>query len=158
MICCISSLKEPLSNMNKVITFFLRKSNSLPIEFKRSGDTCDRCHKQNTEVGKMTDYTDPHDGYKALLCSECIKKREKPYTEICPKCKRLAYEHGGMSFYGEIPDVEGMCLECVEEKEKKESKRKARKLTIKNFIRDHWQFWIGTIISIVAIILGLSIF
>ena len=104
----------------------------------------------------MTDYTDPHDEYKGLLCSECIKKREKPYTEKCPKCKRLAYEHGGMSFFGEPPEIEEMCLECVEKKEKKESKRNARKLKIKNFAKDHWKFWIGTSLTIIAIILGLS--
>jgi len=129
----------------------------LSIKHKRSGDTCDKCNKSNSEVGVMTDYTSPHDGYKGLLCSECIKKREKPYTEICPKCKRVAYKHGGMSFYGEIPEnFEDMCVECVEKKEKKESKRKARKLRIKNFTKDHWKFWITVTISIVALIIGLS--
>lgn len=135
----------------------LRIEIDLPIEFKRSGDTCEKCHKPNTEVGKITYYTDPHDGYKGLLCSECIKKREKPYTEICPKCKRLAYKHGGMSFYGEAPhDYEEMCLECVEKKEKKEAKKSAIKLTIKNFAKDHWKFWITATISIIAILVGLS--
>ncbi|MBS3923512.1 MAG: hypothetical protein KGZ37_10260 [Nitrosarchaeum sp.] len=128
----------------------------MPINFKREGNVCDKCHKQNTEVGLMTDYTDPHDGYRGLLCSECIKKREKSYTEKCPKCKRLAYEHGGMSFYGEPPNVEKMCLECVEEKEEKTTKRNEMKLKIKNFSKEHWKFWIATIISILAIIIGLS--
>jgi hypothetical protein len=128
----------------------------LPIEFKRSGDTCEKCDKPNTEVGKITYYTNPHDGYRGLLCSECIKKQEKPYTEMCPKCKRLAYEHGGMSYYGEPPHVKEMCLECVEKKEKEVAKRNAMKLKIKNFAKDHWKFWITVSISIVAIIVGLS--
>ena len=71
----------------------------MPIEFKKEGNACERCKKLDTEVGPITYYTDPHDGYKGLLCSECIKRREKPYTEICPKCKRVAYEHGGLTYY-----------------------------------------------------------
>lgn len=124
----------------------------MPIEYKREGNACDKCHKQNTEVGKMTDYTDPHDGYKALLCSECIKKREKPYTEKCPKCKKLAYKHGGMSFYGEPPNDEKMCLECAEKKEKKNDTTNAMKLKIKNFAKDHWQYWITLTIAILGLI------
>ena len=105
----------------------------------------------------MTDYTDPHDGYKALLCSECIKKREKPYTAICPKCKKLAYEHGGMSVYGDNPEnFENMCLECVEKKEKKVAKQNIMKLKITKFAKDHWKFWIGTSLTIIALIIGLS--
>ena len=128
----------------------------MPIEFKREGDTCDKCNKSNSEVGAMTDYTSPHDGYKGLLCSECIKKREKPYTEICPKCKKLAYKHGGMSFYGESPEnFEDMCVECVMKKEEKESKRKARKLRIKNFVKDHWNVWLIATIGILSLIIAL---
>jgi len=98
----------------------------MPIEFKKEGNACERCKKLDTEVGPITYYTDPHDGYKGLLCSECIKRREKPYTETCPKCKRLAYKHGGMSYYGEYPeDFEDMCVECVEKKEAIEAKRNA---------------------------------
>ncbi len=127
------------------------------ILHKREGNACEKCKKLDTEVGPITYYTDPHDGYKGLLCSECIKRREKPYNEICPKCKRVAYEHGGMSCYGEKPeDFEDMCLECVEKKEAREAKRNAIKLTIKNFAKDHWKFWITISISIVAIIVGLS--
>lgn len=129
----------------------------MPIEYKKEGDTCEKCHKQNTEVGKITYYTDTHDGYKGLLCSECIKKREKSYTEKCPKCKKLAYEHRGMSFYGTYPeDYEDMCVECVEKKEKRVAKQNARKLKIKNFFKKNWKFWIGTTISIIAILVGLS--
>jgi len=128
----------------------------MPIEFKQEGNACDRCKKLDSEVGKITDYTDPHDGYRGLLCSDCIKQREKPRTEICPNCKRVAYEHGGMSFYGEPPYIEDMCLECVEKKETSEAKKNATKLTIKNFAKDHWKFWITISISIIAIVIGLS--
>ena len=129
----------------------------MPIEHKREGNACDKCKKLDTQVGKITYYTDPHDGYTGLLCSECIKKREKPYTEICPKCKRVAYEHGGMSFYGEVPyDFEDMCLECVEKKEARVAKMNARKLKIKNFAKDHWKFWITITVAIIGLIIGIS--
>jgi len=128
----------------------------MPIEFKKEGNACEKCKKSDTEVGPITYYTDPHDGYKGLLCSGCIKRREKPYTEICPKCKRVAYEHGGMSAYGHEPPFEDMCLECVEKKEARQAKRGHIKLTIKNFTKNHWKFWITISISIVAIIVGLS--
>lgn len=129
----------------------------MPIEFKKEGNACEKCKKLDTEVGPITYYTDPYDGYKGLLCSECVKRREKPYTEICPKCKRLAYKHGGMSFYGESPeDFEDMCVECVEKKEVREAKRNTIKLTIKNFAKDHWKFWITISISIVSIIVVIS--
>ncbi len=156
----------------------------MPFEFKRSVNVCDKCHKQNTEVGKITDYTDSHDGYNGLLCSECIKRREKPYTEICPKCKRLAYKHGGLTYYkdsdaddtkefivtenfddsdfdeiyNEKPPTfsELICLECHTKKVAKVKKIRKIKLTIKNFAKDHWKFWITITISIVLGIIGLS--
>jgi len=125
------------------------------LSLKKEGNACEKCKKLDTEVGPITYYTDPHDGYKGLLCSECIKRREKPYTEICPKCNRVAYEHGGMSFYGEPPyDHEAMCLECVEKKEAREVKRNAIKLTIKNFAKDHWKFWIGTGLIITGLVIA----
>jgi len=127
----------------------------MPIEFKKEGNACEKCKKLDTEVGPITYYTDLHDGYKGLLCSECIKRREKPYTEICPKCNRVAYEHGGMSFYGEPPEnFEDMCLECVEKKEVIVAKRNAMKLTIKNFAKDHWKFWISTGLVIIGLVMA----
>ena len=131
---------------------------NLPIVIKEEGDTCSKCNKRNTEVGKITYYTSPYDGYKGLLCSKCIKRREKPYKEKCPKCKRLAYKHGGMSFYGEPPDIEKMCLECVEKKEKKVAKKNARNLTIKNFFKKRWTFLIMATIGIIGIIIAYSKF
>ena len=127
----------------------------MPIEFKEEGNACEKCKKLDTEVGPITYYTSPHDGYKGLLCSECIKRREKPYTEICPKCNRVAYEHGGMSFYGEPPyDHEDMCLECVEKKETRDAKTAAIKSTIKNFVKDHWKFWISTGLIITGLVIA----
>jgi len=129
----------------------------MPIEFKQEGNACVRCNKSDTEVGKITHYTDPYDGYEGLLCSGCIEQREKPYKEICPKCKRVAYEHGGMSAYGDKPEeFEIMCLECVEKKEAGEAKKNAIKSTIKIFAKDHWKFWLGTSITIILGIIGLS--
>ncbi len=69
------------------------------IKFVEEGNQCVKCKKLDSEVEKITYYTDPYDDYQALLCSECIKRREKPYTEICPKCKRVAYKHGGLTYY-----------------------------------------------------------
>ena len=129
----------------------------MSIEHKREENACAKCKKLNTEVGPITHYTDPHDGYEGLLCSECIKRREKPYTEKCPKCKKLAYQHGGMSVYGEVPnDFEDMCLECVEKKEVRDAKIAARTLKIKNFAKDHWKFWITLTIAIIGLIIGIS--
>jgi len=127
---------------------------SLGFKRVREGNQCDRCKKLDTEVGPITYYTDPHDGYKGLLCSECIKKREKPYTEICPKCKRVAYEHGGMSYYGYESSFEDMCLECVEKKEARVAKIIAVKSTIKNFAKDHWKFWISTGLVIIGLVMA----
>ena len=126
----------------------------MPIEFKKEGNACERCKKLDTEVGPITYYTDPHDGYNGLLCSECIKRREKPYTEICPQCKRVAYEHGGMSSYGDELPFEDMCLECVEKKEARVTKMNARKLKIKNFAKDHWKFWISTGLIITGLVIA----
>ena len=64
---------------------------------------------------------------------------------------------GGMSGYGDKPEeFEFMCLECVEKKEASEAKKNATKLTIKNFVKDHWKFWITLSISIIAVVIGLS--
>jgi hypothetical protein len=129
----------------------------MPIEFKQEGTVCVRCNKSDIDVGKITHYIDPYDGYEGLLCSGCIEQREKPYKEICPKCKRVAYNHGGMSAYGFVDEFEKMCLECVEEKEVKESKKITRNLTIKNFVKNNWKFLIGISITIIFGIIGLSI-
>ncbi|QLH07667.1 hypothetical protein [Nitrosopumilus ureiphilus] len=160
----------------------------MPIEFKRESNACEKCKKLDTEVGKITHYT--KHGTNLLLCAECIKKREKPYTEICPKCKRLAHKHGGLTFYSDSdsdadadadePDdiiisdsdsfddfydlskeksplfSELICLECHEKKVSKVKKNRKIKREIKNFAKDHWKFWIGTTITIILGIIGLS--
>ena len=162
----------------------------MPIEFKREGNACEKCKKSNTEVGPITDYTNPYDGYRGLLCSKCIKRQEKSYTEICPVCKRIAYEHGGMTVYTdsdaddsnehgysemldnsndyetfgnfddfpheEPPDFQEMCMECHTKKVSKVRKNRKIKSTIKNFFKDHYWKIIGSIIGIVAIVVGLS--
>jgi len=152
------------------------------IKFVEEGNQCVKCKKLDSEVGKITCYTDPHDGYKGLLCSECIKRREKPYTEKCPKCKRVAYEHGGLTYYDDSdaddpddkisynhdsfddfdydekpPSFESMCMECHEKKVARMRKIRKTKLTIKNFVKDHWKFWISTAIAIIFGIIGISL-
>jgi len=148
----------------------------LGIVHKRKGDACEKCKKQNTEVGEITHYTGH--GADLLLCPTCLKKREKTYTEKCPKCKRVAYEHGGLTYYDdsdaddpdtndsdnddgfdydeEPPSFESMCMECHEKKVARVKKIRRAKLTIKNFAKDHWKFWVGTAITIILGIIGLS--
>ena len=135
-----------------------RKENSiyqidLPVDIKRTGDRCEKCRRLRSVVGQITDYTDPHDGYRALLCSDCIQFHEKPYKSICPKCKRLAHKHGGMSFYGE-PSYhhEVMCFECVKKKEKKVKKQNTKKLKIKNLLRKNWKFWIMLTVAVIILL------
>jgi len=130
----------------------------LPIEVKREGTACDKCKKLDTEVGKMIDYTDPHDGYRGLLCSECIKKREKPYTEICPKCKDNAYDNGGMTVWGDndYPPFEEMCMKCYDKREK----RQKQLLKTKKTVKTNWYrlVMIGLAVTaiIVTAVIGLS--
>jgi len=146
----------------------------MPIEIKREGNACEMCTKLDTEVGKITHYTEHGDDF--LLCSKCLKKREKPYTEICPKCNRIAYEHGGLAYNDdsdtndsdnddgfdgfdydeEAPSFELMCMECHDKKVARMRKIRKAKLTIKNFAKDHWKFWISISISIIAITIALS--
>jgi len=128
----------------------------LPIEFKKEGNACERCNKLDIEVGKIIHYT--KHGDDLLLCPKCLEARERPYTEICPKCKRVAYEHGGMSAYGEEPPFEDMCVECVEKKEARDTKIIAIKSTIKNFAKDHWKFWISTGLVITGLVMAYSSF
>ena len=151
----------------------------MPIEVKREGHTCEKCKKSDTEVGKIIHYT--KHGDDLLLCPKCLKFRERPYTEICPKCKRIAYKHGGLTYYddSDIDDSndyvitddnedfdnfdyneeppsssELMCLECHEKKVARERKRKARNLKIKNFAKNHWKFWISTGLIITGLVIA----
>ena len=127
--------------------------NNLGFKFKREGNLCERCKKEAAEVGKMAFYEE----YDLWCCDKCIKETIDEKNLKCPKCKRVAYEHGGMSGYGDEPPFEFMCLECVEKKEAREAKRNAIKLTIKNFAKDHWKFWIMLVVGIIAIVVSLYI-
>jgi len=149
------------------------------LKFKREGNQCEKCKKLDTEVGKITHYT--KHGDDLLLCPKCLEFRERPYIEKCPKCNRVAYEHGGLTYYDDSdaddlddeisdnydsfddfnydekpPSFKLMCMECHEKKVARVKKILKVKLTIKNFVKDHWKFWITISISIVAIIVGLS--
>jgi len=151
----------------------------MPIEFKREGNVCEKCKKLDTEVGKITHYI--KHGADLLLCPKCLEFRERSYIEKCPKCKRVAYEHGGLTYYDDSdaddlddeisdnydsfddfdydekpPSFESMCMECHEKKVARVRKIRKVKLTIKNFARDHWKFWIGISISIIGLIILIS--
>lgn len=157
----------------------------MPIEHKREGNQCERCKKLQTEVGKITHYT--KHGADLLLCPKCLKFREKTYTEKCPKCKRVAYEHGGLTIYDdsdvddtaadgfvmddtddfnnfdnlydeEPPNFDNvMCEECYEKKLTKAKKIRKAKLTIKNYIKSHYWKIIFAILGIIGIIVGISL-
>jgi len=146
---------------------------------KRDGNQCEKCKGDVSKVGKITHYT--KHGADLLLCPKCLEFREKSYTAICPKCKRIAYEHGGLTYYDDsdlddsndsivTENYEGfdsfdydekppssfelMCLECHEKKVASEKKRKARNLKIKNFAKDHWFKWIMIGLGIIAILIA----
>jgi len=55
------------------------------------------------------------------------------------------------------PSFDLMCMECHDKKSSKSEKNRKNKLLIKNFAKDHWKFWIGTSITIIFGIIGLSI-
>ena len=124
----------------------------MPVEIKKDG-ACDGCKKLGTETSPITHYK--KHGDNLLLCPKCLEARERPYIVICPKCKKVAYEHGGMSFYGEYPeDFEDMCVECVEKKEVREAKRNAIKLKTKIFLMKNWKYWISTGLIIVGLVMA----
>jgi len=153
---------------------------NLGIKQVREGNQCEKCKKDVSEVGKLTHYT--KHGADLLLCPKCLEFREKPYTEICPKCNRVAYEHGGLTYYDDSdaddskdfdiidndnhdgldnfdldekpPSFESMCMECHDKKVARVRKIRKAKLTIKNFAKDHWKFWIMLGLAILAILAG----
>jgi len=55
------------------------------------------------------------------------------------------------------PSFDLMCMECHDKKSSKSEKNRKNKLLIKNFAKDHWKFWIGTSITIIFGIIGLSL-
>jgi len=127
----------------------------LGIIHKRKGNACEKCKKLDTEVGEITHYT----GHSAdlLLCAKCLKKREEPYTEICPKCKENAYDNGGMTVGdSDEPPFEEMCMKCYE----KDAKRKEQLRKTKKIVKTNWYRLVVIGLSITAIIvtavIGLS--
>jgi len=67
-------------------------------------------------------------------------------TEKCSKCKKIAYEHGGMTYHKD----QMVCMECLEKAEK----RDARILLTKNFIMEHWKYWISTGLVITGLVIA----
>ena len=118
--------------------------------------------------------------------SELVYSTDPARNKKCPKCKKLAYQHGGLTSYDDSdvdnsddsdvddsnsdindgfesfdydekpPSIELMCMECYEKKVTKERKARKMKLTIKNFAKNNWKTWISITIAIAGLIIGIS--
>ena len=157
----------------------------MPIEVKREGHTCDKCKKSDTEVGKITHYTKHGDDLllcpKCLEFREepytetCPKCKRVAYEHggltyyddsdvddaddsdvIIADDFNNSDNYNGFDYDKKPPSFDLMCMECYEKKLAKAKKIRKAKLTIKNFAKDHWKFWITISISIVTIIVALS--
>ena len=115
----------------------------MSIEYNRKGDTCDRCKKSNTEVGKITNYKKYNENL--LLCTNCIQKIDKEKTQKCSKCKKIIGIDGLIIYKNK-----SMCYECTDIVKKKDAEKKK----LSQFFKSNWQFFIGLGVGIVGIILA----
>ena len=105
--------------------------------FDKVGNVCDECKKDSEEVGMSKQYTTCQ-GIQKLLCKNCTEKHKKIDKEICPKCKQLAWKHGGMSTYDNPPNKpKKMCSDCVDDEKDKKKKNDTRNLKIWNFVKKY---------------------
>ncbi len=84
------------------------------IEIKKQSDTCGRCHKSNTEGGKLIHYK--NHGLDELLCQDCVKEIEDYYSLKCSKCGKPAHMRGNLIEY----ENEKICTICMDEIKMKE--------------------------------------
>jgi len=110
----------------------------LGIKIVREGNACDRCKKQNTEVGKVTHYTSY--GEDLLLCESCIEITDKEKTLKCPKCKKVVGTEG-MTEY----KTKSMCYKCKEKAVAREEKTQERI----RFFKKYWYVWFGGFIAFI---------
>ena len=91
-------------------------------------------------------------GINKYLCSKCCHRAMGDYDKICCKCGK---NNADGSF--EMPRYNGkdMCLDCISKELAKEEHRDFIKLKIKNFAKDHWKFWISTVIAITLGVIAL---
>ena len=79
----------------------------MPIE--KEGNACERCHKLDTDVGKMNHYKEHN--IDELLCQNCIKEIEDYYALTCSKCNKPAHMRGNLIEYKN----EKICTVCMDE-------------------------------------------
>ena len=79
------------------------------MEFKREGNACERCHKLEMDVGKITQY----ENYELdkLLCQDCIKEIEDYYALKCSKCGKPAHMRGNLIEF----ENKKICTICMDE-------------------------------------------
>ena len=117
---------------------------------------CPKCKKLAYDHGGLTYYDDSDihefDGY-----TEFDSDEHDDFNQFD------SHQHGGFNQFDshqhdeEPPSFEMMCLECHGKKVAKVKKIRKTKLMIKNFVKDHWKFWISTSIAIIFGIIGLSL-
>ena len=81
----------------------------MSTEFEKQGDTCQRCHKSNADVGEMAPYK--NHGLDELLCQDCIKEIEEYYSLTCSKCGKPAHLRGNLIEY----ENKKICTICMDE-------------------------------------------
>ena len=102
-----------------------------PVEETR----CDGCKKPKSGAGIIRF----REEFNKYLCSKCCHRAMGDYDKICCKCDK---NNADGSFEMKQYKGKDMCADCIEKEERKRKRREARKLkiklTIKNFVKDHY--------------------
>ena len=72
-------------------------------------NACERCHKLDTDVGKMTHYK--NHGLDESLCQIWIKEIDDYYSLTCFKCGKPAHFRGKLIEF----ENEKICTICMDE-------------------------------------------
>ncbi|MFQ5782932.1 MAG: hypothetical protein ACE5GR_07765 [Nitrosopumilus sp.] len=73
------------------------------------GNACQRCHKLDTDVGKLIPYK--NHGLDKLLCQDCIKEIDDYYSLTCSKCGKPAHMRGKLVEF----ENKKICTICMDE-------------------------------------------
>lgn len=120
-----------------------KRSENMPIEYKRVGDICDICGDRLPESKEVRDYPDP----EPLLCQKCTDEETERKNKECPVCKKPVGVQNLSTYNGKQ-----MCYPCVKKQDKKDKTREQRK---KTFL-DNKMVWIG-IVGIIVTAIGVYI-
>ena len=119
------------------------------VVFKKEGNACERCHKLDTDVGKMAHYKN-HE-LDELLCQDCIKEIDDYYSLKCSKCGKPAHLRGNLIEY----ENEKICTICMDEINMKKIIKEEQKQERKNFMKSNWAKWITFGLTVTGIIVAL---